>query len=145
MGLSRPAFFALVLMACGGGEEAGSPAQSAPTTTAPATETQPSDEVDIRGQNLFLSRGCGFCHSFSAAHSEGNGKGPNLDDLPEQAERANRGTLEEFVRESIARPSAYTEPGFEKGLMAQATGVQELTAEDVETLVRFLVASVEPR
>ena len=101
--------------------------------------------MDIRSQNLFLSRSCGFCHSFSAAHSEGNGKGPNLDDLPEQADRANRGTLEEFVRESIARPSAYTEPGFEKGLMAQATSVQELTAEDVESLVRFLVTSVEPR
>jgi Cytochrome c len=139
MRVARAAFLALALMAgCGGGEEAEPPARSATTTTAPTTETQ---EVDVLGQNVFLSRGCGFCHSFSAAHSEGNGKGPNLDDLPELAGRANRGALEEFVRESIVRPSAYTEPGFEKGLMAQATSVQELTAEDVEILVRFLVAS----
>jgi cytochrome c5 len=145
MRLARAVLLALALMAgCGGGEEAERAAPAA-TTTAPTTETQALDKVDVLGQNVFLSRGCGFCHSLSAAHSEGNGKGPNLDELTEQAARASRGTLEEFVRESIARPSAYTEPGFEKGLMAQAASVQELTAEDVEILVRFLVASAEQR
>ena len=59
---------------------------------------------------LFKSQGCGGCHTFKPAGT--NGKiGPDLDKLAEYAKAANSGSLEEFARESIANPSAYVEKG----------------------------------
>jgi cytochrome c1 len=126
---------ALVLAGgCGGGEE--EPA-AGPMTTAATT----TPEVDLRGQNLFLSRFCGRCHTFAPARSEGT-VGPNLDDLPRLAAQADRGSLEEFVRESIAAPGAYVEPGF-KNLMGKSETVQALTDDEIETLVNFITAAFE--
>ena len=61
---------------CGGGDDNGG---GSDTTAAPAT-TAPSGSGDAAaGKEVFASAGCGGCHTFSAAGSNGS-VGPNLDD-----------------------------------------------------------------
>ena len=76
---------------------------------------------------------------------EGNGRGPDLNELPQLAARAGRGPVEAFVRDSILHPNAYTEPGFEKGLMAKVPGIPaEITPAQLDALVAFLTVSAKP-
>ena len=65
------------------------------------------------GKALFVSNGCNGCHTFKPAGAAGT-VGPDLDKLPEEAQRAGK-SLEEFIRESIVNPDAYVEPGFQEG------------------------------
>ncbi len=53
--------------------------------------------------------------------------------------------MEAFVRDSILHPNAYTEPGFEKGLMAKVPGIPaEITPTQLDALVAFLTVSAKP-
>jgi mono/diheme cytochrome c family protein len=97
------AALALALAACGGDDEEGSEGQGE-TTTATATEPAPATEGNgtagetategdtetegeaseqsgdpEAGADVFASAGCGNCHTYAPAGSEG-AVGPNLDD-----------------------------------------------------------------
>lgn len=137
--MRRTAAVVLALLAAGCG---GGGSEQAATTRESTTTGPPSGRVLV-GQNIFFGRQkyfCWVCHSIG--EHEGNGRGPDLSELPELAARANRGSVEEFVRDSILHPNAYTEPGFEKGLMAQVPGIPgDITAEQLDALVAFLTAS----
>jgi hypothetical protein len=53
--------------------------------------------------------------------------------------------VEAFVRDSIVKPNAYTEPGFEKGLMAKVPGIPaEITPAQLDALVAFLTEPAKP-
>jgi hypothetical protein len=127
----------LLASGCGGGAS-----QQAATTRPLATTPAPSGQLLV-GQNLFFGKQkyfCWVCHSIG--DHEGNGRGPDLDKLPELAARAKRGSVEAFIRDSILHPNAYSEPGFEKGLMSKVEGIpDEITAEQVDALVAFLTAA----
>ena len=87
----------LLVPACGGGgENGGEPA---------ATETKEAVEAGNpqRGKEIFLTSGCGACHTFRPAGSTRN-VGPNLD-------KAVRRYDAEFIQESIVKPEAYIEKG----------------------------------
>jgi mono/diheme cytochrome c family protein len=67
----------LGVAACGGGEDE----QATPETvegTLPAA-TGPTEGDAEAGAELFAAQGCGGCHVFAAANSEGS-IGPNLDE-----------------------------------------------------------------
>lgn len=104
---------AFLLAGCGSGKIVLPTAEevvgTVPTTTTTATAA-PGDPK--AGAVLFKSQGCGGCHTFQPAGTNGN-IGPNLDKLAAYAKTANMGTLEEFTRESIANPSAYVEKGYQ--------------------------------
>ena len=106
----------------GGGGGQPQPQQPAPATGDPAA-----------GKSIYAESGCGSCHKFGPAGSSGT-TGPDLDQLAEFAEKADRGTLEEFTRESIVSPDAYVEEGFPAGVMPAA----ELEDEQLNDLVAFL-------
>ena len=89
------------------------------------------------GKAVYNSLGCGSCHTFTPAGTKAE-LGPDLDKLPEQARRANRGSLEEFTEESIVTPNAYIEPGFPRGVMPPNYG-EQLDEGQIEALVAFLV------
>jgi len=103
----------------------------------PTTQPPPQAGGDPEaGKALYISQ-CGSCHTLTKAGVSGN-VGPSLDVLPAAAKRANRGTLEEFVRESIVDPNAYVEPGFQPDVMPLfAQGL--LTDQEVEHVVAFLI------
>lgn len=121
----------LVLFAagCGGGEEAAPlPETVVGTVEQPATEGDPE-----AGAMVFNSSGCGSCHTFEPAGSTAE-VGPNLDELPELAENADQGTLEEFARTSLTNPNAYVEEGYQEGVMPPFDGSEK----ELNDLVAFL-------
>ena len=120
---------ALVVTGCGGGEEAA----PLPETVVGTVE-QPSAEGDPEaGNQVFDDSGCAGCHTFEPAGSMAD-VGPSLDDLPDLAERADQGTLEEFTRTSLTNPNAYVEEGYSEGVMPQFQGSEQ----ELNDLVAFL-------
>jgi mono/diheme cytochrome c family protein len=121
--------FVLFASSCGGGEE-GAPLPE----TVVGTVEQPSATGDPNaGKQVYAASGCGSCHTFGPAGSTGK-VGPNLNELPQLAERANEGTLEEFVRTSVTNPDAYVERGFQPGVMPSFNGSEQ----ELANLVAFL-------
>jgi cytochrome c551/c552 len=120
---------AFVAAACGSGEEAA----PLPETVVGTVE-QPGGEGDPdAGAKVFSEAGCDGCHTFEPAGSTAE-VGPSLDELPELAEKANQGTLEEFTRTSITNPDAYVEEGYQEGVMPAFDGSEQELAD----LVAFL-------
>jgi cytochrome c551/c552 len=114
---------------CGGGEEAA----PLPETVV-GTVAEPSAEGDPEaGRMVFNDAGCGGCHAFTPAGSTAD-VGPGLDELPDLAENADQGTLEEFTRTSLTNPNAYVEEGYEEGVMPPFDGSEQ----ELNDLVAFL-------
>jgi mono/diheme cytochrome c family protein len=123
------ALLVLLVTGCGAAEEA-----SPLPETVVGTVEQPGGEGDPeRGGMVFEEAGCGGCHAFTPASSTAN-IGPDLDELPDFAENADQGTLEEFVRTSITMPDAYVEEGYEPGVMPPFQGSEQ----ELNDLVAFL-------
>lgn len=99
-------------------------------------------KVEGGGQNagatVFENQGCGGCHTFKPAGSEGQ-TGPDLDNLAASAREAGK-PLEEYVRESIVDPSAYLHPGY-ADLMPKTFA--ELPRDQLDALVQYLISPAE--
>jgi mono/diheme cytochrome c family protein len=123
------------LLAGCGGRQTVLPTAETVRGTLPATTTVAVAAGDPKaGTLLYKSQGCGGCHTFKPAGSQGT-IGPDLDKLAVYAKRANNGTLEEFARESIANPTAYVEKGFQPTMPNFG---QTLTAKQISDLVAYL-------
>jgi mono/diheme cytochrome c family protein len=127
----------LALSACGGGgEEAGS-------TTGPVTTlalTTPSGDP-VAGREVFLSAGCGACHTLQDAGTTGV-TGPDLDtDLVGSAE-ASGAPLAEHVRTAIVDPDAWVMPRWANGVMPRDFG-DKLSDEELDDLVAYVVQAVQ--
>lgn len=114
--------FATFLAGCGG-EETVSP-------TGPVEGTLPKAETGnpAQGKTLFVSEGCGGCHTFKAAGTSGK-TGPNLD-------QSLKGKDEAYIRESIVDPNAKVAAGFQPGIMPPYG--ETLDSRQVADLVAFL-------
>ena len=88
------------------------------------------------GLAVFQQNGCGGCHTFTPAQASGK-VGPDLDKLKQEAAKANRGSLDRFVQESIVNPSAYLEPGYPDA-MPKIFG-QQIPKAQLAQLVQYLV------
>ena len=130
-------FFALafVLAGCGGGKVVSPTAEtvvgSLPTTT---TSAAPVKGDATAGAALFKAQGCGGCHTFTPAGTNGN-VGPDLDKLAQYAKTANQGSLADFTHESIANPSSYIEKGYPN---AMPNFGQTLSDKQIADLVAYL-------
>jgi mono/diheme cytochrome c family protein len=111
-------------------EAATTPTSGTTTTGASVPKGNPAS-----GKQLFTSAGCVACHTFTPAGSKGT-IGPDLDNLAANAQKANRGSVEQYAFESIKSPDAYTVPGYAKGTMAAA--IPKLTDAQIADLVAFL-------
>ena len=85
------------------------------------------------GAEVFLSQGCGSCHTLAEAGDIATGTvGPNLDEvIPGQSPQQ--------VEESIVDPEADISQGFPSGVMPDT--YDELPQKDLQDLVDFLVQS----
>ena len=93
-------------------------------------------KAEAPGKAIFISQGCGSCHTFKPAGPEANGTiGPDLDKLPQYAQKANQ-PLAQFVHDSIVNPDKYVEKGYPKGVMPKA--YKDLPPNDIKALVAFL-------
>jgi len=89
------------------------------------------------GKQLFTSEGCGGCHAFKPAGTSAT-TGPPLDDLAKEAAKRKPGlSAEEYVKESIEDPRAFTVKGFGKNVMP--TTFKDLGAEKIDALVGYLL------
>jgi mono/diheme cytochrome c family protein len=115
----------------GGEETTTAQTTSAPTTTttAPATKGDPA-----AGKALFGSQGCSACHTFKPAGSTAK-VGPDLDKVADDAQKANHGSVDEYVAESIKDPNAYVVPGYPQGVMPSFAGLSD---KQVADLVAFI-------
>ncbi|MEZ5073665.1 MAG: c-type cytochrome [Solirubrobacterales bacterium] len=118
------------------GEQAG-----AGTEVTPAGNEQAGGQpagggggTGIDGGQLFVSTGCGSCHTLDALGSDAQGTiGPDLDTA--LADRDAK-----FIETSIVDPSAYVAKGFPDGTMP-ANYKEQLSPEQIKALVDFLVQS----
>lgn len=88
---------------------------------------------------VFDQNGCGGCHTFAAAGSTQQ-VGPDLDKLPEAAQKAGK-PLEQFVRESIVDPGAYVAPGYQD--VMPHTFEQTIPGPKLDQLVQYLAKETE--
>ncbi|HET6830422.1 MAG TPA: c-type cytochrome [Solirubrobacterales bacterium] len=108
------------------GEEAG--AAPAPT---PDEKGGTGAGSGLDGAQVFVSVGCGSCHTVAELGSDATGTiGPNLDS-------ALAGKDDAFIEESIVDPSAVVAKGFPDGTMPANYGT-ELSPEEIDALVAFL-------
>jgi cytochrome c5 len=132
--LALIAVLGALVAGCGGESTVAPTAETVEGTPPPAP--QPVAQGDpAAGKQVFDEKGCNGCHTFAPAGSTSQ-TGPNLDELPQLAEKAGQ-PLDEFVRESIVSPDSYVEEGFPEGVMPPWSG----TDEELADLVAFLTKS----
>jgi cytochrome c551/c552 len=108
---------------------------AAPKTTTAAAKPATSTPA-ANGKAIFISAGCGACHTFKAAGT--NAKvGPELDTAPAVDAKKDKMALAAFVKQSIVDPNAYISPGFPKGVMP-GNFAQTLGAAKVDALVSYI-------
>ena len=91
------------------------------------------------GEQIFVAAGCAGCHELASAGATGN-IGPSLDQLAAAAGQREPGkSAEDYVRESIVDPDAFTVSGFGKGVMPSYEG--KLSDKQIDTLVQFLLGN----
>ena len=95
---------------------------------------KPTAVNPANGKAVFVSQGCGACHTFTPAGTKGT-VGPDLDKLAQYAEAANM-PLKDFVTQSITDPAAYVEKGYAAGIMP--TTYSSLPQAQLADLVAFL-------
>ena len=81
------------------GEAAAAASPGASGSTTPAKPPPPAGNATA-GKALFTAQGCIACHTFKPAGATAK-VGPDLDNLAADAQKANRGTVEEYAAESI--------------------------------------------
>ena len=93
-------------------------------------------KAEAPGKAIFVSQGCGSCHTFKPAGPDATGTvGPDLDKLAQYAQKAHQ-PLAQFVHVSIVDPNKYVEKGYPKGVMPQT--YKSLPPGDLAALVAFL-------
>ena len=127
---------ALLLARCGS-EETVSPTAKAVEGTVPRQQTTAPTLAKgdpAAGKTLFSSQGCTGCHTFGPAGSHAT-IGPDLDKLPQYAQKANQGTVEQFAATSITDPGAYVESGYQN---VMPTSFANLPKKQLADLVAFV-------
>lgn len=124
-----------------------SPTDVAPTATTaePTTAPDPTEAVDLsEGIALYQTNGCVGCHTLDAAGATGtvgpthNGVGTTAAErIADPDYTGSATTAEEYLRESIETPTAYTVPGFPEGVMPSFASLSE---EEKDALVALLLA-----
>ena len=90
------------------------------------------------GAAVFASAGCGGCHAFSPAGTNG-AIGPNLDNVAADAKKAGEDPAA-YVKESIVDPDKILAPGYAAGVMPGSYG-DSLSAKEIGALVKYLAAA----
>jgi cytochrome c551/c552 len=123
----------LVAAGCGGEGVVEPTAKAVEGTLPQQTSTLPNGNA-ASGKKLFASNGCGGCHTYAPAGSNGK-TGPDLDKLAQYAKQADQGPLDQFVETSIVNPSSYVQDGYQD-VMPKSYG--NLPQQQLADLVAFL-------
>src|SRR5204862_3027723 len=131
--LAAAALAAAAGLAGCGAEGTTRPLPVAVVGTLPKATAIPKGNPAV-GKQLYAQNGCGGCHMFTPAGS--NGKvGPDLDHLAADAQKAYQGPLDQYTFESIQNPNGYVVPGFKAGVMPDFSSLGD---QKIADLVAFL-------
>jgi cytochrome c551/c552 len=83
------------------------------------------------GEQVFVANGCGSCHTFAAAGTNGT-TGPDLNEYLAPDDNAAG------IEEMIVDPEAEIAEGYSGGIMPHSYG-ESIPKEELEQLVQFLV------
>jgi cytochrome c oxidase subunit 2 len=90
------------------------------------------------GSAVFVSAGCGSCHTFTPAGTNGE-IGPNLDNLAADAKKAGQDPAA-YVKESIVNPNKFVVNGYASDVMPRSYG-DSLSVQEIDALVTYLTAA----
>jgi mono/diheme cytochrome c family protein len=91
--------------------------------------------ADAVARGLFLSKGCGACHTIQGLQGANGQVGPNLSQVGTVAGTRKGLPAAEYIRESILQPAAFLAPGFQN-LMPPFQG--QVTDDELSALVSWL-------
>lgn len=111
---------------------------SAPTTTGMTTTSSSGGNV-AAGKSAFAAQGCGGCHTFTPAGSNGS-FGPDLDTKIAADAQLDGKALPDFIKESIVNPSAYIAKGYSPGM---PNTFAKLPATTINDLVAFILSGTQ--
>ena len=115
---------------------ASPPADTTPPNATTEIENGTTGGSVSNGQQLFVSRSCGACHTIQGIQGAAGSVGPNLTNVASVAGQRKPGlTAEEYLRESIADPDAYVVQGYPSGVMPKLP----FNDQQVDDLVAFLM------
>jgi cytochrome c oxidase subunit 2 len=103
-------------------------------------EQQGNGSKDADGAAVFSSAGCGGCHAFKPANTNG-AIGPNLDNVAADAKKAGEDPAA-YVKESIVDPNKVIATGYSKDVMPGDFG-SSLSAKEIDALVTYLTAGTQ--
>ncbi len=103
-------------------------------------EQQGDGSKDADGAAVFSSAGCGGCHAFKPANTNG-AIGPDLDNLAADAKKAGEDPAA-YVKESIVDPNKVIANGYSKDVMPGDFG-SSLSAKEIDALVKYLTAGTQ--
>ena len=127
------ALVALVVAGCGTAKVVAPLPQ---TVEGPLSPPKAPKGNAAAGKAVFVSQGCGACHTYTPAGPDAKGTiGPDLDKLAAYAKGAKQ-PLAKFVHDSIVSPDKYIQKGYPKGVMPKS--YKSLPANDLKALVDFL-------
>ena len=112
-------------------------------TAAPPGSTAPSSggASSTAAQQLFVQTGCGGCHTFAPAGTNGS-IGPDLAKAAAAAKADNNMPLTDYIRQSITDPAAYVSAGYHAGVMPTYYATK-LTPSQIAQLVSYIAAGQE--
>jgi len=123
----------LVVAACGNGDA---------NTTAPAStagDPERGRQIWDDGGGVIQGGGCQACHSLDGSEKAGSTRAPTWQGVSGRAgDRVPGLSAEEYLRESIVDPAAYTVDGYFVDAMPKGYKIL-LSEEDIDGLVAFLL------
>jgi len=129
---------ALLLAACGGGNEVAEPAsgESAESGEMSAAPDPAAGKAIFQQSVIGSNPGCSTCHSLEPDVTL---VGPSLAGIAATAAgRVDGMSAEEYIRQSILEPDAYVVDGFVAGTMVPGWD-KALSEQDLNNLVAFLM------
>jgi mono/diheme cytochrome c family protein len=88
------------------------------------------------GEQIFQAAGCASCHTLAKAGASGT-VGPSLEDLASAAGQREPGkSAEQYLREAIVEPDAFTVEGFQRGAMP---AFDQLDDKQLKLLIDYLL------
>ena len=103
-------------------------------------EQQGNGSKDADGAAVFSSAGCGGCHAFKPANTNG-AIGPDLDNVVADAKKAGEDPAA-YVKESIVDPNKVIANGYAKDVMPGDFG-KSLSPKEIDALVTYLTAGTQ--
>lgn len=103
----------------------------------PTPSAEQAADPIARGEQLFVSTGCGGCHTIQGISS--GEVGPNLTQIAQVAATRKDGvSAEDYIHESIVSPNAFVVEGYQPNIMPQTYG-QQFSSGELNDLIAYLL------